>query len=72
LIYVLVTCVPNRINKRKTGFSTVRKHIIRHRAVFKVSLRIQLQIFGKPPCAAGALRGFPKIFKLIGKFSISS
>ena len=29
----------------------------------------QLKIFEKPPCAAGALLGFPKIFKLIKIFN---
>jgi hypothetical protein len=54
LIYVLVTCVPNRISKRKTGFSTVRKHIIRHRAIFEVSLRNSTANFRKTAVCSGS------------------
>jgi hypothetical protein len=69
LIYVLVTCVSSLISKRRTGFSTVRKHIIRHRAIFEVfPYEIRLQIFEKPPCAEEALREILKIFKLMEIF----
>jgi hypothetical protein len=73
LIYVLVTCVSNLISKPRTGFSTVRKHTIRHRAIFEVfPYEIRLQIFEKPPCAAEALREILKILKLMENFSIFS
>jgi hypothetical protein len=73
LTHVSVTCVPNLVSKQKTGFSTVRKHIIRHRAIFEVfPYEIQLKIFEKPPCAAKALREILEIFKLIENFSIFS
>jgi hypothetical protein len=72
LIYALVTCVPNRINKRKTGFSTVRKHIIRHRAIFEVfSLRNSTANFRKTALCSGSPAQNSENFKLIEKFSIS-
>ena len=63
LIYVLVTCVPNRINKRKTGFSTVRKHIIRHREIFEVSLRNSTANFRKTAVCGGSPARFSENFK---------
>ncbi len=64
LIYVLVTCVPNRINKRKTGFSTVWNHIIRHRAIFEVSLRNSTANFRKTAVCGGSPARFSENFKL--------
>ncbi len=68
LTYVLVTCVPNLISKRKTGFSTVRKHIIRHRAIFEVSLQNSTANFRKTAlCGGSPARNFEN-FKTDGKF----
>ncbi len=63
LIHVLVTCVPNRNNKRKTGFSTVRKHIIRHRAIFEVSLRNSTANFRKTAVCSGSPARISENFK---------